>query len=35
VLDLAALARIARYVTSGSAILKPLQKAARAVASAE
>jgi anion-transporting ArsA/GET3 family ATPase len=35
VLDLAALARIARYVTSGSAILKPLQKAARAVASAD
>ncbi|HEV2171384.1 MAG TPA: ArsA-related P-loop ATPase, partial [Candidatus Binatus sp.] len=35
VLDLAALSRVARYVTSDSAILKPLQKAARAVASAE
>ena len=33
VLDLGALARVARYVTSGSAILKPLEKAARAVVS--
>lgn len=32
VLDLAALSRVARYVTSGTGILKPLQKAARVVA---
>ena len=35
VLDLAALSRVAKYVTSGSAILKPLQKAARAAATHE
>jgi anion-transporting ArsA/GET3 family ATPase len=32
VLDLAALSRVARYVTSGTGVLKPLHKAARAVA---
>jgi anion-transporting ArsA/GET3 family ATPase len=31
VLDLAALSRVAKYVTSGGAVLKPLEKAARAV----
>jgi len=35
VLDLTALARVARYVTSSTAVLKPLQRAARAVASAD
>ena len=34
VLDLGALSRVARYVMSGSAVVKPLQKAARAVGSA-
>ena len=33
--DLAALSRVARYVTSGTAILKPLESAARVVAVAE
>jgi len=33
--DLAALSRVAGYVTSGTAILKPLESAARVVAAAE
>jgi len=32
--DLAALSRISRYVTSGTAILKPLEAAAQVVAAA-